>query len=195
MDWSQGALPFGMVFFGIMVLGFLRRKAGHIVARKEYPALAERLGLTYKPSRYRSGVGSLVGHYRGFSVHVDPDDQRRIFLRFRDKPPIELYSYAHNKRPPPGLSSFRPANKKLASVFKTAHGNEHTVRALDEASALEPELSALRRSRELKTLSVTPSGIAAVFDYGNPPFIPAATVEHVLPTLVSLARQFETSEP
>src|SRR5690606_39370728 len=87
---GDGALPLGMVFFAGLVFGVLRRKSGHRAAARGYPDLATRLGLTYKPSSYRSGVGSLVGTYQGFVVIVDPDEQRRIRVRFEGAPAVDL---------------------------------------------------------------------------------------------------------
>src|SRR5690606_9153412 len=97
---GDGALPMGLLFFAGLVFGLVRRKTGHRLARKQYPELATRLGLTYRPSPYQSGVGTLSGEYRGFSVIVDPDEQRRIRLRFEGSPKVDLRNYEKEGRPP-----------------------------------------------------------------------------------------------
>ncbi len=188
---SDSMLPLGFLFFGIMVFGFLRKKAGNVVARSQYPALAERLGLVHKPSPYRNGIGRLEGVFDGYSVSVDPDDQRRIFVRFANSPRVELHSYVHNKRPSAGQKNFRPPSGTLASQFKTAQASPELIEAFSEDEALPALIKPLKFIRELKTVSVTASGVMAVFDYGNPPFIPTGIVEDVLPRLTSLASVFE----
>lgn len=188
---SGGALPMGMLFFGIMVYRVLRRKAGNVVARAQYPDLAKKLGLQYQPASFKNGVGRLEGTFEGYRVVVDPDDQRRIYLAFTTRPPVALHSYVHNRRSNAGQRSFRPASRVLSAQFKTAHASPELILALSQADDLSETLRPLKFLRELKTLSVTESGVTAIFDYGNPPFIPAATVEDVLPRLVALARVFE----
>jgi hypothetical protein len=181
----------GMLFFGIMVLGFMRRQAGNVVARGLYPGLAKKLGLSYEPSEYKKGVGRLTGDYGGYRVTVDPDDQRRIFVRFAAAPAVELHSYAHNKRSSPGQRSFRPASRILSQQFKTAHASAPLIEAFNDDKALPALLKPIKFIRELKTLSVTSGGVTAIFEYGNPPYIPAGIVEDLLPRLVGLARIFE----
>lgn len=197
MSWlSDGALPMGMLFFGIMVLGSLRRKAGNVVARSQYPSLAQKLGLAYKPSAFKQGVGKLEGRFEGFGISVDPDDQRRIFVRFATAPDVRLYSYPHNKRPVAGMMSFRPVNSSLAARFKTAQGSREMIDRFTAAEGdLAPVLRPLQFLRQLKTLTVTDSGVTAVFDYGNPPYIPAEVVDDMLPRLARLARVFEGPFP
>ncbi len=181
----------GFLFFGIMVFGVMRRKAGNVVARGLYPKLAEKLGLSYEPSTYKAGVGRLVGEYEGYRVTVDPDDQRRIYLRFAGRPSVSLHSYAHNKRPAQGQRNFRPTSKVLSTQFKTAQASDEIMERLNADEALPSVVKPLKFLRELKTLSVTENGVTAVFDYGSPPYIPASIVEDVLPRLVSLAQVVE----
>jgi hypothetical protein len=188
---SDGALPMGMLFFAIMVLGFVRRKAGNVVARSQYPGLAGRLGLKYVPSTYKTGVGRLEGDFRGFRVSVDPDDQRRIHVRFSGQPAIELHSYVHNKRSRQGQKSFRPTSRVLSQLFKTAHASPSLIETLNADERLAQQLKPVKFIRQLKTLSVSSSGVIAVFDYGNPPYIPAGIVEDLLPRLATLAQVVE----
>jgi len=191
---SNGAMPMGALFFGLMVLGVVRRKTGSAVARAQYPKLGERLGLTYTTSNYKGGVGKLQGTLAGYRVTVDPDDQRRIYVRFDSEPQLELHSFVHNKRSPSGTRAFRPASPVLAAQFKTAHASPAIIERLNRASGLSEALRPLRFLRALKTLSASPQGITAVFDYGNPPYIPAEVVDDVLPRLLGLARVIEGSD-
>lgn len=183
-----------MVMFGVMVLGFLRKKAGHVVAQRQYPQLAEDLGLTFIPSRYRSGVGRIVGTLTGFRVSVDPDEQKNVRVLFETPPGVELWMHVHHRRPPPGMKLFRPASPGLASLFRTAHGTQQAIARLDAAAGgetLSNMARRLRRFRQLKSLSVTEGGVTAVLDYGSPPFIPADVVRSLLDDLVGIARVFQ----
>lgn len=178
----------GMVFFGLMVAGAVRRKAGHITARSQYPHLGAQLGLTYTPSTYKTGVGRLDGIIDGFRVSIDPDDQRRIYIRFNHAPAVGLHSYVHNKRPAQGMRSVRLVSPRLSTAFKTAHADDAVADRLNDAKDLDEQLKPLKFLRQLKTLSVTSSGIAAVFDYGNPGYIPAEVIDDTLPRLLALAQ-------
>jgi len=169
----------------------MRRKAGNVVARGLYPKLAEKLGLKYEASTYKAGVGRLVGEYEGYRVAIDPDDQRRIYLRFAAHPAVSLHSYAHNKRPTQGQRDFRPTSKILSAQFKTAQASDEIMERINSDADLPGVIKPLKFLRELKTLSVTENGVTAVFDFGSPPYIPASVVEDVLPRMVALARVVE----
>ena len=70
----------------------------------------------------------------------------------------------HNKRSRSGQRSFRPLSRVLAAQFKTAHASPPLVQALNDADELPDILRPLKFNRQLKTLSVTESGVTAVFD-------------------------------
>jgi hypothetical protein len=188
---SSQAIPVGLVFFGSMVLGFLRRRAGNKHATKQYPALAARLGLTHRPSRYQKGVGTLSGDYQGFTVVVDPDEQRRIRVKFQGHPRIDLRSYDIPTPPPQGMGTLFSRDKNFDAFFKTRYVGSEERERLEDLERPSDLLTPLRQLRELKQLSVTDSGVSAVFDFGNPPHIPADVVEAILPALVKLARLVE----
>lgn len=190
---TGGGIGMGILFFGITMFGALRRKAGNVVARGLYPGLAIKLGLRYDPSSYKAGVGRLNGVYQGYRVTVDPDDQRRIYLRFEGKPPVSLHSYVHNKRAVQGQRTFRPTSKILSAQFQTAQASDEIMARFNRDQQLPGIIKPLKFLRELKTLSVTESGVTAVFDYGSPPYIPASVVEDVLPRMAALAQVVEPS--
>jgi hypothetical protein len=194
VDWSRGALPLGLLLFGVTAFGYFRRRAGHVVARGAYPALAAKLGLEYRPSRYASGVGTLSGTREGFAVSVDPDEQRKVTVRFRAAPKVELWSHEHNKRPGPGLVSFRPRERRLAALARTASASPELAERLEASEALGEAAERLRRVPQLKAFSVTASGVSATYDFGNPPFIPADVAEEALELLLGFARAIEPPE-
>src|SRR5690606_9879415 len=102
-----------------------------------------------------------------------------------------LHNFVHNKRSRAEQSSFRPGDKVLSKLFKTCHASGSLVRALNETEDMGAALKPLFFVRELKTLSVTASGVNEVFDFGSPPYIPAELVDELLPRLVKLASVFE----
>lgn len=195
MSWmSDGALPLGMLFFASMAFGFMRRKAGHRRALRTYPELAERLSLTYRPSRYRSGIGALSGRYAGFAVVVDPDEQRCIRLRFSENPRVDLRSYARDTGPPHDMHTVFTGDKGFDRYFKTRWAGQRERQLIEELERPGALLEPFRRVREVKEMQVTSAGVTCVFDYGSPPYIPAERVEELLPAMTRIARVFEPAD-
>lgn len=189
MDWSSlGALPIGLVFFAGTAFGVFRRRRGHVAARAEYPAVASELGLTFRPSRYKTGVGTLIGTFEGFKVLVDPDEQRRIMVSFSAAPGVVLYHKADHRRPPPGHSSIRLKNQRAAAFFPTCWATSEGAALLEDGEELEPLVRLLSGSRAVKDVNLTASGVIVTFDFGNPPFIPSQVVRSVVPALIRLAQ-------
>lgn len=189
-DWTSAGLPVGLFILGTTVFGVVRRKSGHTLARKGYPTVAEELGLEYRPSRYREGLGSLVGDHAGRRVVVDPDDQRAIVVRFLGEPEIELSTYEPRARPRGAQRDFRFEPRALRARLRTCRATpelEERLRASKAARSLEPLLA----HRQLASLAVTSSGIVARFDYGSPPYIPGPVVREVVPLLVAFAAAVE----
>ena len=188
----------GIVFLVVTVGRVLRRKAGHVLAARDYPQIANEFGLVFKPSSYKSGAGTLSGDVDGFRVLVDPDDQRAIRVRFPDESlGIELHTYEHNQRPRKGQRAFRVTGTGVSGWFKTSFATPELIEAVHDERVLA-EFRALRTIRELSSLSLTPSGFRAVFDYGSPPFIPASIVREVVKGLIDVARRLHeavASEP
>lgn len=177
-----------------MAFGLARRKAGHRRALRSYPELAKRLSLTYRPSRYRSGIGLLSGSYAGFAVVVDPDDQRCIRLRFAKSPRVDLRSYGQDRGPPHDMHTVFTGDKGFDRYFKTRWAGSRERRLLEELDRPGDLVEPFRRLREVKELRVTSSGVTCVFDYGNPPYIPAERIEELLPAMVHIARIFEPAD-
>jgi len=189
VDWSSlGALPIGLVFFAGTAFGVLRRRRGHVAARAEYPAIARQLGLTFRTSRYRTGVGTLVGSIEGFKVIVDPDEQRRIMVSFSEAPGVVAYHKADNRRPPPGHAAIRLKNPRVAAFFPTCWATPAGALLLADGEALEPLVRLLGGSRAVKDVNLTASGVIVAFDFGNPPFIPGEVVQSVVPAVIRLAQ-------
>ncbi len=185
-DWTSAGLPVGLFILGTTVFGVLRRKSGHAQARKSYPSVARELGIEHRPSRYREGLGTLVGDFEGRRVVVDPDDQRAILVRFRGEPEIELTTYEARVPPRLGQRDFRFDDRQLRARLKTSRASSLLEARLRHSEALAALLPLLDH-RQLSSFAVTASGIVARFDYGSPPYIPAPVVRETVPLLVRLA--------
>jgi hypothetical protein len=196
-DWlSQGA-PIGLIMFLATVLAFARRKAGRVRAQRALPKLAEQLGLSFVAPRYAGMLGSLNGTFRGYAVRVDPDEQRRISVRFAHAPPVDLRSYTReHHRAPFGMADVYSGDRVFDRFFKTRFAADpiaDQLRALERPSRLlEPFLG--RYSRHVQSLSVTSSGVTCVLDFGSPPFIPEEAIRALLPACTALAEMIEPTQ-
>jgi hypothetical protein len=186
------AIPFGIVMFVGTILGWLKRRAGRSLARRGYPELARDLGLSYVPPRYPRGLGSLKGEMRGYRVLVDPDETARVVVRFRGSAPLDLRSYPHWKRLPPGYTSFSFADRTLDRWL--------SGRLVKQSAEVEPLLDdrfrellkrVMNLGSELKQFAVDSERLEARFDFGTPPYVPPALVRQLLPLLVELAAHIE----
>lgn len=190
---SAKALPIGFLMFFGMVYAFLKRRAGHKLAARAFPRLAERLGLTYKPSPYRAGIGTLSGTLSGYRVFVDPDEQRKISLHFRGEPGVLLRNYEQNQRPPADLARLSSGNRSFDAFFKTRYADAAVGQRIRAHKGWRAMVQAFTQEfrRELKQCNVSETGITLVLDFGNPPHIPGGAVERLLDLMVQLARIIE----
>jgi hypothetical protein len=181
----------GLIMFAALAFGFLRRKAGHRKAREDYPALAARLHLEYRPPSSPTQIGTLYGNLRGFVVLVDPDDQRKLIVRFRGEPEIDFRTYSGPRRPS-RLEYYSSQNRSFDLFFKTRYVSPELAERLDDVDL--PALIApfqKHYARELKQLNITQHGVTCTLDFGTPPHIPAAAVEELLPALLDWAQAIE----
>jgi hypothetical protein len=186
---GQGGLPLGAVLLLSLLYASLRHKSGFRRAATALPELGQELGLEYSPPRYARSQGSLTGRYLGRVVRVDPDEQRAILIRFAGAPSIDLRSYERPQRAAPGMKQIRSGDAAFDDFWKTRFASQAIARRIEE-SELPSRLSEpfkLAYWRNLRSLSVTESGITCVLDFGNPPYIPADALRVLLPALSALA--------
>lgn len=197
MDWLHGgALPIGFLMFAGMVYAFLKRRTAHHLASRAYPELGERLGLAFKPSPYKKTIGTLTGERDGYRVFVDPDEQRKISVHFAGSPSVLLLNYRQNQRPPDDAERLYSGDREFDAFFKTRYASDDVAKRLkahQRLGALLVDFEGTFR-RELKQFNVSSSGISIVLDFGNPPYIPAAAVERLLPPLIELAKIVDPHE-
>jgi hypothetical protein len=179
-------IPWGFVLGAVTLVGLVRRKSGHRRAQREFPELARKLGLEYRPSPYRSGVGRISGNYEGLSVVVDPDDQRGIVVRLTQSLGLDLSLTERPGRPRVGYERFRPDTRGALRRLVRAYGSPPAIVRL-ESSATSREVEALLEVQQVKTFLVTEESIVITFDFGSPPYLPGDLVQRVLRVFTSWA--------
>ena len=192
LDWlGSGALPLGLLMFLGMALAFIKRQRDHSSAQDAYPALAQRLGLAYRPSSHPGGIGRLSGRMAGYAVLVDPDEQRKLIVRFRGEPSIDFRTYEIPGRPPQ-LRSYSSGSARFDAFFKTRYASPELIQRLSKLD-LDDLLTPFggRYCRQIKQVNVTSDGVTCVLDFGHPAHIPAAAVEALLPALLRWAKVVE----
>jgi hypothetical protein len=189
LDWTH-ALPFGLVMFAGSVLARLRRKRQRARAERNYPALAERLGLEFEAPRYAGWVGRLRGRFEGYEVLVEPDERPRVLIHLAGNVGLDVRSYDHWRRVPDGMTSFsfgtRRLDQRLPNRFCELELQDH------DSKLLGAEIErVLLMSEALRQFTLDAKRLECLFDFGTPAVIPVAEVERFLPALVQLARQVE----
>lgn len=188
---NSGALPIGFLMFFGMAFAFMKRRATHRLASRAFPELAGRLGLAYKPSPYRRGIGTLSGTLQGYRVFVDPDEQRKVSLHFEGAPGVLLRNYAQNQRPPAELARLYSGDRSFDAFFKTRYADDAVARRIQRHKQQWQSLIAVLEGefrRELAQFNVSETGITLVVNFGNPPHIPGGAVERLLDVMVRFAR-------
>jgi hypothetical protein len=182
-----------LMIVGPYVMHRLRR-SGASRAKKDYPALAEKLGLSLR-SAEGARIGVLSGDQDGYRVVVDPDDRPRIVVYCRAEPPVILRTFEHEKRVPAGMIAMTTPGRVANRFFKDCYAEPELGAALAER---EDELDALLRPfsdrwpRNLVHLSITSERLECALDFGRPNHISREVVEVLLPASVSLVRFVES---
>jgi hypothetical protein len=187
------AAPIGLLMLVGSYVAAKRRQSGAARAVKEYPGLAEKLGLSVR-SAGAGKIGALAGEYQGFRVYVDPDERPRVAVYFEGTPQLALRTYEHEKRAPAGMTSFATRNAAVDRFFKNRYADEERARHLTEhADELEKLLSpfAVRWAPNVEHLSITPERIECAVQFGRPIHIPSEAAESLLLSAVALARFIE----
>lgn len=186
---NSGALPIGFLMFFGMAFAFVKRRATHKLAARAFPELAGRLGLVYKPSPYRGGIGTLSGTFQGYRVFVDPDEQRKMSLHFEGTPGVLLRNYAQNQRPPAELNRVHSGDRSFDAFFKTRYADEGVAERIQQYKQWQPLVAVLEGEfrRQLAQFNVSETGITLVVNFGNPPHIPGGAVERLLEIMVRFA--------
>jgi hypothetical protein len=176
--------------------GIRLKRAGYHRARREYPTLANELGLVFRPPVNQKGVGQLRGEFRGRKILVDPDETTRISVEFTRPRAIDCRSYDVNRRPSAGLARAHTGIEAFDRLFRHRYADPVLLETLMESrSELRARLLPfrVRRSSHLKDFVVKPEGIDCYFDFGKPPHIPLSVVRQVLAETADLADLIEAA--
>jgi hypothetical protein len=182
-----------MLMFAGMFIALVLRRARARRAARDFPLLARELGLDFRPSPHQRAIGTLSGEFMGYRVFVDPDEQRRITVRFEHEPGVDFRNYEQARGAPRAMSTFYSGDKRFDAFFKTRYADDEVAERLADVPKPSRLLDPFRGQyyRELKQLNITSNGVSCVFDFGNPPHIPAEAVGLLLPAMVGLARVIE----
>lgn len=192
MDGWTAALPIGILFFIGTLLGATRKRAGKALAQRQFPALGERLGLSFEPPRYSAWVGQLRGTFDGYRVLVQPDEKARIVVFLESEPQVQMRSYEHFKRVPENSTTFSLGSRRLDGWVKNRYCAWGKEDVFGQSPELRRRIAALEAWKlRISQFTVDPQRVELVLDYGSPPFIPTADVELLLPELTQLARVVE----
>lgn len=189
---SLSRLPWGMLLGGATLIGLLWRRSGHKSAARDFPALANRLGLTFRPSPYKSAIGRIQGDLQGRGILVDPDDLRGIRVTFGTKVALDLSLDPRRGRPRNGWMPIDVSARRFQRRFEWAYAAPGHEGILEESMHTARVLELLDQ-RALKSFSINDSGIVLTFDFGNPPYLPVALVERLVPLLAAFASELVRS--
>ncbi len=166
-------------FFGI----------GRRHARRDFPAVAEKLGLTFVAASDGSDIGSIKGEYAGRKVSISPDDNATILFNVSGLPKLFLSTKVYEKK------NFDTGNDVFDGFFLTRNMNkpDAVVRQIGNSGAALDFLSEFshRWKRKLEYFEVTGDGIRLSLKYGMNSYVPAKDLEQLLPDLNKLAEMLE----
>jgi hypothetical protein len=190
----QGALPIGLLMFVFTAFTFLRRRRERQLATRDLPSLAAELGLTHVAPRYNGAQGQLRGTFQGRSVIVDPDDRRRLLVRFNVAPPVDLRRAPPESAPRRGWVLVHSKSRAFNSFFRTRVAAPELAEALAQHSAVEPLLAPFLTgefSRVINEFAIGQDGVSCRLDYGTPPYFPVAAIRELLPACCAWADTIE----
>jgi hypothetical protein len=189
------AAPIGLLMLLGSYVASRRRKSGWSRAAKEFPALADRLGVTFRAPPSPTRIGTLRGTFRGYDVFVDPDDRPRLVVYFGSAPPVILRTFELEKRVPSGMQRLETQNPLVDRFFKDRYVAPESADELSDcAGEFETRIVpfAVKWRNKVTQVSITPERLECEFDFGRPLHLPPEVVEELLPEAVELSRFLES---
>ncbi|HKI97418.1 MAG TPA: hypothetical protein VKB51_02975 [bacterium] len=165
-------------------------------ARAELPALAERLGLNYRPSAQPGRAGELNGILRGHRVLVRPD-RPALFVEYRFRVEGLRLSTARPRRAP--AETLRTGHRGFERTFPLRVAPGPAGAALRGATAFhEAAVACMRRwRRRLVRLDFEGAQVSAMLKRRGllrpRAYLTAAEVEALLPQLLGLVEALEAA--
>ena len=174
------------IFYGVTEWLFLDFFGfGYRRARRDFPAAAEALGLTFVAASDPGGIGEIKGEYRGRKVTIAPDRNAIILFSVAGLPNLFLSTKVYEKK------NFDTGNSVFDGFFRTRSMNkpEQLVHRINDSGTALDFLSAFnsRWKRKLDYFSVTKDGIDLKLKYGMNSYVPVKDLEQLLPDLNTFA--------
>ncbi|WP_319410072.1 hypothetical protein [uncultured Desulfosarcina sp.] len=167
-------------------------------AKADYPRLAKKMNLVFKPGELNYHIGEISGVFNTFQVAVKPDDSATIEIRFKSTPDLFLSSIdLDNNDPFPGMVRFDTENPAFDQYFLTRFATPAISSALKEkSSALQfVDIFVKKWADPIQRFDISRNGIECRFKYGGQTYIPTSALESLLPELCNFAETFEAMLP
>lgn len=164
-------------------------------ARRDFPEVAEKLGLEFTPPALKEHLGELNGELGGYTVRVSPDDSAIIELALRERIEVHLSndepvrSHANED-----MNTFDFHNKAANKLFTTRFASPNLVHNLASSKKLFDFTETFNShwGREVSRLEYSNGYVFARFRYGFGNYIPAKNIQPMLDDLVVLAELLES---
>lgn len=164
-------------------------------ARKDFPKVAETLGLKFTAPVTDEELGELNGKFRGQTVRVAPDDSAKIEVVFDTRIKVHI----SNSEPVrtlanEGMDAFDFQDAAANKLFTTRFASPSLVDKLASSQKMFAFVKAFNNhwGSELSDLEYSNGYLYVTFKYGFQKYIPAKDIEPMLKDLVSLAEILET---
>jgi len=179
-----------------MLVGMTFSPLARMASRQKLPAEAERLGLTFTPSKTYGEFGTITGTVRGHEVEVEPDSDAMVSVSHGECR-LNLMMHRPTERPEAGMEDFTTQSSAFNLLF-------HTRRASPELAEIfrtDPGLACafvryfLRWMWRLDGFCVIETRIVCSFTWGQYFFfrIPAGYLEMLVEDTVALAESLEAA--
>lgn len=158
-------------------------------AKRDFPGMADNLGMNYITPHDQSEIGKIEGKYQGRNVTIAPDQNGLVFFETFALPKMFLSTKDYQKE------NFNTRNEVFNSFFntRTTNRNETVVHQIDSCGAALNFLSVFGRrwKRKLDYFEVSENGIRLSLKYGMNSYVPAKDLERFLLDLNEFATMLE----
>lgn len=186
----MNGMSLGFAMAALTVFFALRSRYNEKRARRDFPSLAQELGLTHKPSPYKTAIGKLTGSFSGYKVIVDPDETQSIRIALEAPLGLELRSKSERRPQKSGQRFFEPTAREVARALPTCQGTDAAIQRFEAAQSAR-EVARFLAGRTVKSFLLSDSGITIDFDFGRPPHLPGSVVKDTLELFTRFARELE----
>lgn len=187
---NGGGFSIGFAMAALTVFFALRSRYNEKRARRDFPSLAVELGLTFKPSPYKTAIGRLVGAFSGYRVIVDPDETQTIRIALDAPLGLELRSKSERRPLKNGHRIFEPKRREVARALGACQGTDAAIVRFEAAPSLG-DVARFLGGRQVKSFLLSDSGMTIEFDFGRPPHLPGSVVKDTIELFTRFAAELE----